>query len=316
MNLSPTVLVTGINGFVGQHMVRHLLSLDVHVVGIGRRERCPIQHECLQYETCDLMNLTQLKQLFLSNRFDYVIHLAAQKHVTGSWDDPIPPLQTNLLATMNLIDCVRQQSEHVSRMLIVGTAHEYQLGTRPVLDESSPEIPGSPYGWSKLLQTQLGKMYSHLYQIPVVMARTFNLIGPGTGGGVCSKMAKEIVEIERGTKKPMIRLGDLQIKRDFLDVRDAVRAYWKLMNSKDIHMFDIFNVCRGETYQLATIVDQFKQLAMKDFKAIEDTMFFRPNDPAVICGDHSKLTKYTQWKPKIPLERSLRDMLNDWRRSI
>lgn len=313
MNSSPTVLVTGVNGYVGQHMARYLLSQDVNVLGIGRSDCCPIHHERLRYESCDLMDLPKLTQLFQKNQIDYIVHLAAQKHVTASRGNPVPQLQTNLFATLNLLECLRHQSERVSRLLIVGTAHEYQLGTRPVLEETSPEIPGSPYGWSKLLQTHLGRMYAHLYRIPVVVARTFNLIGPGEGGGVCSKIAKEVVEIERGAQKPTIRLGDLRIRRDFLDVRDAVTAYWKLITTKHLHRFEIFNVCKGQTYQLASIVNGFKQFATKDFEAIEDSNFIRPNDPTIICGDHSKLTEYTNWQPEIPLERSLQEMLDYYR---
>lgn len=308
---SSKVCITGINGFVGEHMAQYLFHKDIQVLGIGRRDSPRIKDRRLSYEKCDLLDLDNLTQLFQQHKIQYIIHLAADNNARNSWDSPIGIVQYNMKGAENLLEAVRQtQHLWIKGILMIGSAHEYGINNvNEALTEISPEAPLNPYGWSKLLQTKLSQMYAELYSLPIIVARTFNLVGPGITSGVCSQLAQQVVEMERGKRNPKLTVGNLDIQRDFLDVRDAVHAYWSLLQKDTIHLGALFNVCKGSTSKIKDIVHYLNKHSTCTFSIVQDPTLLRSNDPLVISGDNRKLYSSTGWQPSFTLETTMQDIL-------
>jgi GDP-4-dehydro-6-deoxy-D-mannose reductase len=307
------VLVTGVHGFVGGHMIRHLLDRGMHVIGVGRRSAAPLVHERFFYHACDLLDTDRWTQLLMTEPFHYVIHLAAQNHVLHAWQSPFETFRINTEVTARLLEILRHKTE-LKGIILAGSAQEYHMGkTMEPLDETASEQANHPYGVSKWMQTAWARLYGKGYGVPVVVARTFNLIGPGQTKGVCAQIARQVAEMERGERPPELRVGNRWIRRDFLDVRDAVRAYADLLTCAP-EPGEVFNVCRGTAYAIGEMIDVFRRLARCRFQLISDPRLFRKEDPPIILGNPRKLMAVTSWKPVVPLERTVRDVLEEWRK--
>ncbi|MBD0381593.1 GDP-mannose 4,6-dehydratase [Paenibacillus sedimenti] len=313
MSAPPTVLLTGINGFIGQHMAAYLLDRNMNVLGIGRSADCLVQHPRLTYASCDVLNPSAIKQLLQNESVTHIIHLAGANDVSTSFADPVQCLQANSWGTLNVLEAVRTaQTKNLKGFLAVGTAYEYALQTGP-LTESSPLLPISPYAWSKHVMTSLMQMYGLVYSIPTLVARTFNLIGPGHGAGVCAQLTRRVALMEKGLLPPNLIVGNTKVERDFLDVRDAVAAYFSLLELAPAAPGSIFNVCSGTAYPISTIISLLIRHAAVPFEVSVDDSLIRTNEASVVQGDNSKLIAASAWKPSIPLEQSIVDTLNYYR---
>jgi GDP-4-dehydro-6-deoxy-D-mannose reductase len=309
------VLITGINGFVGQHMGNYLLSKkNCNVIGIGRSLSPKLQHNLLHYESCDLLDPTLIGGLLHQHQPNYVIHLAAENNVEKSWENPSTTFTTNVLGTLHLLEALRQNNgTQLKGILISGSAQEYDMTAPSPLSEDSPLRPTNPYGGSKELQTKLAKLYATLYSLPIIVARTFNLIGPGFNNGVALKIAQQMIEIEYGKAPAMIKMGNLKIKRDFLDVRDAVKAYWLLLHLQTLKNGNVYNISRGKAISIESLLHSFIKHSKVNPTIIQDPDFFRKNDPLVICGNNHKLINDTGWRATKTLDQSVKDMLDYYR---
>jgi len=227
------VLVTGITGFAGSHLVDYLLTLpDVEVMGILRwRSRTEnIEHfrDNVRLVECDLRDASSVRDVIDQLRPERIFHLAAQSFVPTSWTAPTESLVTNIIGQLNLFEAVKKL--HIMpRIQLACSSEQYGMVYENELPirETNPQRPLSPYAVSKVGQDALGYQYFMSYNIPIVRTRGFNHEGPRRGPVfVCSDFAKQIADIERGRKPPVIRVGNLDARRDFTDVRDTVRAYW------------------------------------------------------------------------------------------
>lgn len=313
MTRAPIVLITGVSGFVGKHMASYLLSLGIRVVGTGRQVNSPISHTQFQYKCCDLTHSNQIHHLLNRNPVDYIIHLAGENDVATSFVQPVTVMQSNAFGTMQLLEAARLVLPNVLKaFLAVGTGYEYAKNAAPI-KESSRIDPGSPYAWSKLVMTSIVQMYGQLYSMPVLIARTFNLIGPGGSAGVCAELVRQVVLMEQGQLPPKLVMGNAEVRRDFLDVRDAVKAYWSLLNMRVIQPGSIYNLCSGQAHSIAEIAAALKKHASIPFEVSKDEALIRKGESSVIRGDNSKLRHDTAWSPSIPLEQSIVDALNEKR---
>lgn len=318
MRAGLRVLITGVNGFVGRHMAAHLLARHVEVLGVGRRAVPVVRHQRFRYESCDLRDRARVSQLFDRFVVDYVVHLAAENNSQKSHDDPVGVFNTNCLGTLHLLEEVRnKQRDRLKGFLVVGSSHEYgvpQAGGD--VTENSPLAPKNPYGWSKLLTTSVAKMYAELYDLPTIVARTFNLIGPGATEGVCPALARQVAEIERGTRPPTLVVGNQSVARDFVDVRDAVAAYWSLLRMTPIRPGDVYNVSSGTAHPVSLIVKLLQKHALRPFDVVTDETLFRQGEPLTVRGENRKLREATGWKPLKPFEGSVLDVLLHFRNSV
>lgn len=315
------VFITGITGFVGSHLAELLLSKGLKVYGIKRwRSKTEnITHimDKLNLAEADMRDGHSLEQVIKEVEPDYVFHLAAQSFVPTSWRAPADTMETNAVGTLHLLEAVRKLNCD-PLIQIAGSSEEYGL-VHPYevpIKETNPLRPLSPYGVSKVAADKLGFQYHRSYGMKIVVTRSFNHTGPRRGDVfVTSNFAKQIVEIEKGQKKPVIKVGNLNSQRDFSDVRDVVRAYWLSLTKGDYG--DCYNICSGKPRVIKDILDLLlKQCNVEDIKIESDLDRMRPSDVEILHGDCTKLMEKTGWKAEISFDKTMSDLMDYWRERL
>lgn len=307
------VLITGVNGFLGRHMARLLLEQNFTVWGIGRRRHSVIRHPNFYYTPCDLCDSQQIFQWMAQHEVQYIIHLAAETDIRRRPDNPLRLLEMNGLGTGRLLEAVRRNPDmKVKGILLAGSAYEEICKGENNDVEYGGALPCNWYGFSKWLASSLGQMYAQLYGLPVVIARTFNVIGPGAEAGVCPSLARQVAEMERGLRPNRLVVGNLELERDFIDVRDVATAYWSLLHSP-FRPGEVYQVASGNVRKIREIVDILRRHAQCSFDVTVDEALMRPGDPKSLRGNNEALRKITGWRPQWPFEQSVLDVLNDMR---
>ncbi|HYB70382.1 MAG TPA: GDP-mannose 4,6-dehydratase [Candidatus Bathyarchaeia archaeon] len=312
------VLITGITGFVGSYMAEHALACGAEVYGSSRWRSKTDNIDRLRGKITliesDLRDLSSVRALLETSNPDYVVHLAAQSFVGVSWQAPAETLSTNIISQVNLLEAIRGLKMS-PRFLAVGSSEEYGLVHPDELPikESNPLRPLSPYAVSKVAQDMMGYQYFKSYGLPIIRTRAFNHEGPRRGDVfVTSSFAKQVAEIEVGDRDPVIYVGDLKPRRDFSDVRDIVRGYWRLLERGEPG--EVYNLCSGHSWSIQQVLDfLLEQSRVKNITVTVDPARLRPSDVMVLEGDATKVRTATGWAPEIPLERTLRDLLGYWR---
>lgn len=316
------VLITGITGFVGSHLADYILSShpSVEVYGLKRwRSRMDnvihLQDKVSLLEG-DLKDIVSLKRCLAETKPDRIFHLAAQSYVPASWIAPNETFAINALGQINLFEaliCLK----HSPKIQITGSSEEYGLvhpDETPV-KETNPLRPLSPYAVSKVAQDLLAFQYFKSYGLRTVRTRGFNQTGPRRGEVfICSDFAKQIAEIEKGKREPVIFVGNLKTQRDFTDVRDTVQAYWLSLEKGEEG--EVYNIGTGKAYSMKEILDTLLQLSNINVKVEVDSKRLRPSDVPILLADSTKFKTLTGWKPKIPLKQSLQDLLDYWRERV
>jgi GDP-4-dehydro-6-deoxy-D-mannose reductase len=312
------VLITGITGFAGSHLADLCLEMDnVELYGIIRwRSRTEnIDHiwDRLRLLECDLRDASSTRDVIEEVRPDRIFHLAAQSFVPTSWNAPSESLTTNVIGQLNVFEAVRKLDLGCS-IQIACSSEEYGMvhPEEVPIKETNPLRPLSPYGVSKVGQDMLGYQYFMSYGMKIVRTRGFNHTGPRRGPVfVCSDFAKQIVDIENGRREPVMEVGNLDARRDFTDVRDMVRGYWlSLERGKP---GSAYNICTGTSYSIREILDMLIDISGVDVKVRTDRGRLRPSDVPLLEGDNSSFVADTGWKPEIPMEQTLSDLLDFWR---
>ena len=309
-------LITGIGGFAGSHLADHLLTeTDWQVVGCVLSE-CDIPPHLQGRTACravDLRDPQAVRHMLEEVAPDVIFHLAALASVGDSWRDPWPVLHNNIRAQLNLLHGLVELNA-APRVMIVGSNEEYGL-VRPEelpLNEETPLRPNSPYGVSKVTQDMLGLQYYLSHQLPVIRVRPFNHIGPRQAPGfVAPDFARQIAAAEAGQCPPHIQVGNLETQRDFTDVRDMVRAYYLVATQGEPG--EVYNIGSGQAYAIQELLDVMLSYSRVQITIEPDPARLRPSDVPVVRCDASKFRALTGWKPTIPFETSLRDVLDDWR---
>ena len=312
------VLITGITGFAGSHLADLCLSKkDVELYGIIRwRSRTEnIEHirDRINLLECDLRDASSTRDVIEEVKPEYIFHLAAQSFVPTSWNAPSESLTTNIIGQLNIFEAVKKLDVDC-RIQIACSSEEYGMvyPDEVPIKESSPLRPLSPYGVSKVGQDMLGYQYFMSYGMKIVRTRGFNHTGPRRGPVfVCSDFAKQIVDIEQGRRDPVMEVGNLDARRDFTDVRDMVRAYW--LSLEKGKPGKAYNICTGKSYSIKEILDQLIELSGVKVEVRTDRGRLRPSDVPLLEGDNSEFTADTGWKPEIPIEKTLADLLEFWR---
>lgn len=319
------VLITGITGFVGSHLAEHCLKQpDVQVFGtikshhlgeeLKRIEKIKDKIELLE---CDLVNRVAVARVLEKSKPDRIFHLAAQSFVPTSWKSPEDTLINNIIPQLNLFEVAREMKLDPVFVLAL-SSEEYGLVLENELPvkETNTLRPLSPYAVSKVTQDRLGYQYFKSYGLKVVLTRFFNTEGPGRGQDfVTSNFAKQIAEIEKGKRDPVISVGNLEAKRDFSDVRDVVRAYW--LAAEKCEPGEVYNICSEKSRTIQSMLDLLVGFSTsKNIKVEQDPLRMRPSDVELLLGDCSKFRKQTGWKPEIPFEKTMEDLLNYWREIV
>ncbi len=312
------VLVTGVTGFAGSHLVDYMLTRnDCEIFGI-QRWRSPLENiehvkDKITLVECDLRDASSTRDTLERIRPDWIFHLAAQSFVPTSWSAPTESLTTNVLGELNIFEAVRRIGL-TCRIQLACSSEEYGMVHADELPirETNPLRPLSPYAVSKVAQDMLGYQYWMSWKVDCVRTRGFNHEGPRRGPVfVASDFAKQIADIEKGRKEPVLHVGNLEAKRDFTDVRDMVRGYWLALEKCEPG--EVYNLCSGKAYSIQQVLDLLLGMTKAKIEVRQDRLRLRPSDVPVLLGDRSKFTKATGWEPTIPFEQTLRDMLDFWR---
>ena len=243
---------------------------------------------------------------------DLIFHLAAQSFVPTSFHAPQETITTNIVGTINLLEAVRS-SKIDPKIHVAGSSEEYGLvyPNETPIKETNPLRPLSPYGISKVAEEMFALQYHKSYGLKTVVTRAFNHTGPRRGEVfVTSNFAKQIAEIEHGAK-PVISVGNLNSQRDFTDVRDIVRAYHLAIT--ECKPGEVYNICSEKTILINNALEMLLSLTDKKITTKQDPSRMRPSDVEILLGDCTKFKEKTGWKPTIPLEKTLEDLLNFWR---
>lgn len=292
-------LVTGGNGFVGRWLVSHLEEQGIDVTATG--------------EEVDVTDEARVREFVGDLAPGLVFHLAGQAHVGRSWETPSRTFDVNALGTLHVLDAARRL-DPMPRVLVVSSAEVYGAvspGDLP-LQEDRPLLPLSPYAASKVAAEVVAQQAARGYRLPVVVARPFNHIGPGQAPTfVVAALAKRIVDAQRdGATK--IEMGNPEPRRDLTDVRDVVRAYALLVERGEPG--EVYNVATGSDVRIGDLADLLVEVAGGGIEIVANAVEARPIDVPVLRGDPSKLRAATGWTPQVPLEQTLRDVLDFFRR--
>ncbi len=312
------VLITGITGFAGSHLAEYLLKLGkIEVIGTKRwRSRMENIHHIrdkIKFVECDLRDYPSMIRAIEETTPDRIFHLAAQSFVPTSWIVPSDTITTNINGNLYLFEACREVGIN-PRIQIACSSEEYGMvfENEVPIKEMNPLRPLSPYGVSKVGQDMLSYQYYQSYKMHIVRTRGFNHTGPRRGSVfVCSDFARQIVEIEKGMRKPIIYVGNLDAVRDFTDVRDMIRGYWIALDKGDPG--EVYNISTKKGYKIKEVLDILLSMSKTKIEIREDESRLRPSDVPLLVGDNSKFVKKTDWQPEIPFEKTLEDILDYWR---
>ena len=308
-------LVTGCNGFVGRALVARLVAGGFDVRGVDRTETCDALPSGA-YLRGDLADGAFVTGAIESQKADFIIHLAAQSSVRRSFDEPVETLSDGTLPALHILNHLRVSGTK-ARVLLVGSAEEYGVVApeHMPIPETEPANPASPYALAKSIQNQFGVMFHALYGVDTVMTRSFNHTGPGQREDfVLANFARQVAEIKLGRREPVIEVGNLDVRRDFLDVRDVCDAYAVLLEKG--RSGETYNVCSGQSYRIRDLLDRMCALAGVKVKIHVDKSRLRPVDMPELRGDPARMREHTGWTATRDIEETLQAMLDDWDRRL
>lgn len=314
------VLITGITGFAGSHLAELLLSENVDVHGVQRwrskSDNIDDIKDKIHVHEADLLDAHSLYKVVDEVQPEFIFHLAAQSYVQSSWASPANTLEVNIIGTVHLFEAVRKSGLD-TKIQIACSSEEYGkvLSDEIPIKEINPLRPLSPYAVSKLAMDYLGYQYFESYGMKVIRTRGFNHTGPRRGDVFAeSTFARQIAEIEKGKKEPVVYVGNLDAIRDYTDVRDMVRAYYLAVQK--CLPGEAYNIATGKGWKIKDVLDLLLSFSKIKIKVVQDKDRIRPSDVQILIGDASKFQKQTGWKPEIPFAKTMEDLLNYWRQQV
>lgn len=316
------VFITGITGFAGSFLAEYLISLGNFAIKgtyltdeslsliAGIKDR-------IEPVKLNLLDDRKVNVLIDKYKPDIVFHLAALTSPADSFQNPAATITNNVTAQINILEAIRKSNLLDTKILVVSSADVYGIVDKKDLpiDEETSFRPTNTYSVSKIAQDFLGFQYFLSYDLKIVRVRPFNHIGPRQSPKfVVASFAKQIAEIEAGKIEPTISVGNLSAKRDFTDVRDMAKAYLLAAEKGDIG--DVYNIGSGVSFRISEILDKLLSLSKKQIRIQVDRSRFRPSDEQELVCNRQKFQDKTGWEPTIPLETTLKDTLDYWRKII
>ncbi|MDY6844899.1 MAG: GDP-mannose 4,6-dehydratase [Thermodesulfobacteriota bacterium] len=316
------ILITGITGMVGSHLAEYILenhpSVEVHGL---IRWRSPLDNirdimSRIILHYAELRDLNSTVLMLQDVKPEWIFHLAAQSYVTTSFNAPADTIHTNVIGTTNLLDAIRitglDPKIHIcSSSEVYGQVTEDEIPIR----ETNPFRPASPYAVSKIGEDMIAFQYFLSYGIKTIRTRMFTHTGPRRGDVFAeSAFAKQIAEIEVGMRKNPLKVGNLNSIRTFADVRDAVKAYWVLMEK--CPPGEVYNIGGSETMTIEKMLEILKEMTQCPIEHEVTATLLRPSDVTLQIPDTSKFQNVTGWRPTIPIQKTLNDLLDYHRKRI
>lgn len=301
-------LITGVAGFVGRYFVDYLQQNEQNatIIGIDVISECNMP---IIYKQLDLNNSNTLEKLISEHKPDYIVHLASISSVGQSWQDPAYCFNNNTNIMLNILNSVKEL-ELKTRILSIGSSEEYGSSSE-ILREDMPLNPQNPYAVAKVSQELLCKLYAQNMNIDVIMTRSFNHIGPRQSERfVVPSFMRQLVNISQGKENKML-VGNIEVARDFTDVRDVVNAYYKILHEGK--RGEVYNVCSGKAYRLKEVIAIAEEVLGIKANIEVDSSRLRPNDVMLIQGDNTKLVNELSWQPTYEIKQTISDILENMR---
>ena len=315
------ILITGCTGFVGRYLIKQCRIHYPKATLFGLAGHSPSADNALNTNDIQLtiVDITQpeaVHQLVAQSRPDIVFHLAAQSSVAASWHNPLETLTVNAGGTIHLLEAIR--AEHLTpRIVLVGSGEQYGM-VRPEenpIREDCPLRPANPYAVSKATQDLYGYQYFLAYHLPIMRTRSFNHFGPHQAATfVIPNFARQIALIEAGKAEPILLVGNLEARRDFLPVEDVIAAYLAIADWGQPGAVD--NIGSGQARSIRSILELLLSFSTTSIEVREDPGRLRPVDVPLLEADTSRLRTHTGWHPLIPFEDALRRTLDYWRNTF
>jgi len=313
------VLITGICGFVGSTMADYLLD-KAEIVGL-KRWRSPMENVTqlvgkVNFYDGDLKDPSSMITLMKQEKPDIILHFAAQSFVPVSFTMPYETMCDNVLGTLNLLEAIR--INQINPVVVISSSSEVygQVTKEDIpIKETCPLRPQSPYGVSKVGEDLISYQYFKSYGMEIIRTRLFSHTGKRRGDLFCeSNFAKQIALIEKDKQVPIINVGNLDSIRTWLDVNDAVRAYWLV---KDCPAGEVYNIGGDKTMSVGEMLDYLISLStVKNIKIEVDSSRLRPSDVTLQIPSTERFKKETGWRPEIPFEKTMLDLLSFWREKV
>lgn len=295
-----SILITGANGFTGLHACHYFANAGYTVYALVRTPSKIPPHKNINERLCDLNDKQSIKKILHMIKPHFILHLAGQNSVPTSWSDPINTFESNVMCTAYLLDAIRTESND-SKTIIVGSVLQSNL--------SFPSSFQHPYALSKTIQTGLSGAYGSLFELDVIIANPSNLIGPGHSTGVCSLLAQKVARMEKGQEEKKLVVHNLLAKRNFLDVRDAVKAYGLLFSKGKTG--EVYEIASEKMRSIGEITDILKQISTIDFEVHSLT-----EQQEITPMIYATAIKELGWAPAVPFDQSILEILNFQRKNI
>jgi GDP-4-dehydro-6-deoxy-D-mannose reductase len=321
------VLVTGATGFTGSHLVDALLERDdlqLHIIRRWSSRMINLEHirdleERVTEHVCNVLDPSSIMRVLAAVRPDWIFHLAAESYVHPSWDMPSLYVDTNIKGTLNVLEAMRHLGLGATRMQVAGSGEEYGLvhEDEVPIREENPLRPVNPYAVSKVGQGFMCDVYHRSYGLQVIQTRTFNHEGPRRDSVFAlASFAHQIARIEQDQQEPVIKVGDTTARRNWIDARDVARAYIRAIEAcepGEVYLIGSDRVCTvAECLHMLVAMSP----ARDRISVAVDPSRLRPTEVPLLVADWSKFRARTGWAPVIPLEQTLRDTLDYWRRRV
>lgn len=314
------LLITGFTGFVSQHFLA-LLNKEEHgsvVLGIDKNlpdfDFSGYRNISITFENIDLLNRSATDKMLDSFQPEYILHLASVSSVAQSWHTPLDSFVNNTNIFLNLVEQIRLKKSKC-RILSVGSSEEFGEVTEKELPltEEHPLKPVSPYAVARVSQEMLSKIYADGFSLDIIMTRSFNHIGPGQRDVfVISSFAKQLVQLaKKKSSNNTITTGNLSVIRDFVDVRDVVKAYYLLL--KKGRSGEVYNICSGKGIILKEIISKMSDLLGIIVDTEVNPQLVRPNENKKVIGSYQKIKQELGWQPEIEIAKSLADIIDYWK---
>lgn len=315
-------LVTGITGFAGSHLAELLVhEKQWDIVGIHASDRhldnvASIKDD-IRLEKVNLLDAEQTTRVVSEIKPDVIFHLAASASVGNSFERAAEYINNNSTSQINIFEAVKASNLLDTKIVVISSANIYGkvLPEYIPMNENTPFNPDNPYSVSKITQDYLGLCYFFAYKLPIIRLRPFNHIGSRLSPEISlARFAKQIAEIEKGLKEPVMQVGNLEAKRDFTDVRDMVRAY--VLAAEKCEAGEAYNIGTGVSYKIGDMLQKLLDLAQVKIEVKSDENLFRPSDIPELRADASKFKHATGWNPTVPIEDTLQELLAYWRNIV
>jgi GDP-4-dehydro-6-deoxy-D-mannose reductase len=306
------ILITGGTGFVGPYLIRYLRSPDAKLIVISSGV-VKTEEPGVDYCKADIRNSDEVRAVIREANPNQIYHLAGVSSVSASWENPRLTFDVNVIGSYNVFDAALRLPSP-PRILNVSTSQVYAPSDAALL-ETSPIGPDNPYAASKAMAELLAVQYRRSTAGGIITARAFNHTGPGQlTSFALPSFAKQLAEIEAGLRPPVLKVGNLDVRRDFTDVRDVVTAYSVLLDKGTIG--ESYNVCSGRAVLLADVVKELQENCSVTVKIEIDPARLRPKEVSHTVGDPGKIQTATGWTPKVALQTTLKELLVYWRTAV